>query len=219
MQSRVLLFCGIIASILYAAAVGVGGALWPGYSHIARAVSDLVSTGAPNKALLELLFALYNVGVGAFALGMLLTLRTFAGEVGRRVGLAGSLSLIAEAAFGLLTLLVPEPAGGMSAAMTSTGAMHIVFAGLSSLATMISMVLIGIWFRRAPALSGLAAYSFVSVAVVFVSGALGAVAVGSGSSLAGLVERITIGGFIQWLFVVSIVLSTIHRTLAGRGAY
>ena len=61
MRNKILMLSGILAPIAYVGAVVVGGLLRPGYSHIAQYVSELIEAGAPNKALLDPLFALYNV--------------------------------------------------------------------------------------------------------------------------------------------------------------
>jgi hypothetical protein len=41
------------------------------------------------------------------------------------------------------------------------------------------------------------------LAVVFLSGGLAATTIAHPSPFNGLIERITIGGFLQWLFVIS----------------
>jgi hypothetical protein len=122
------------------------------------------------------------------------------------VGEMGAVVLIAQGIFGLATLFFPEPAGGMSATMTRTGELHIVFAGLSSLTTMISILLMGLWFKKSQRRRKYASYSFLSVAIVFLTGGLAAICVAHQSPFAGLVERITIGGFMQWLFVIALNL-------------
>jgi hypothetical protein len=127
------------------------------------------------------------------------------------LGSIGAVILVLEGLFGFITLLFPEDAGPISE-MTSTGQMHIVFAGLSSLTTMLTMLLIGIWLRSVPSLKRYGAYSFISLLVVFVAGGLAAVSVANHSPIGGLIERITIGGFIQWLFVIAWTLYIAYST-------
>lgn len=81
--------------------------------------------------------------------------------------------------------------------------MHIVLAGLSSLATMLAFVLIGLWLRRFSAYRGYSMFSFAVLAIVFVSGGLAAYGVANAHPLAGLFERGAIFGFIAWLLVVA----------------
>jgi hypothetical membrane protein len=214
MKNKVLMLCGILAPVIYIFTVVLGGAIRPGYSHVAQAVSDLIATEAPNKALLDSLFALYNLLTIAFGVGLFLYVRSSNQKRGNLVGTLGALILGASAVFGVIILFFPEPVGGMAAPITSTGTMHIVFAGLSSLSTMLAMLLMGFWFRNNPRLQRYGLYSFISVAVVFLSGGLAAVSVANQSPIAGLLERITIGGFIQWLFVIAAMLYSSEVTLA-----
>jgi len=212
MKNKVLMLCGILAPVLYVLTVILGGVIRPGYSHIAQAVSDLIATEAPNKSLLDPLFALYNLLAIAFALGLLQHVRNDHQNRRILIGTIGALAVAAQGIFGLATLSFPEPAGGMSAAITSTGIMHIVFAGLSSLTTMLAILLMGFWFRNNQPLRGYGLYSFISVAAVFLSGGFAAFSVATQSPIGGLVERITIGGFLQWLFIIALMMYSSKAT-------
>ena len=148
MNNKVLMLCGILAPVIYVITVILGGALRPEYSHVSQAVSDLVAAEAPNKSLLDPLFGIYNVLTFAFGVGLFQYVRTDNQNRRQVVGTLGALFLVAEGLFGFVTLFFPEPVGGMSAPITSTGTMHIVFAGLSSLSTMLAILLMGFWFRN-----------------------------------------------------------------------
>jgi len=213
MKNKRLLFCGILATAVYVITVILGGILTPEYSHISQAVSDLIAAGAPNKSLLDLLFALYNLLVIAFSVGLVQFVRSDQQNRRKVVGTVGALCLVAEGIFGLLTLFFPEDLGEMSAAISRTGMMHIVFAGLSSLTTMLTILLMGFWFKNSLRWQKYGRYSFISVGVVFVSGGLAAASIATGGSYGGLAERITIGGFLQWLFVISLALYSFDEAL------
>jgi hypothetical protein len=73
----------------------------------------------------------------------------------------------------------------------------------------------GFWFRNNPRLHSYGLYSFISVAVVFLSGGLAAISVANQSPIAGLLERITIGGFLQWVFVIAARISSLQMTQAA----
>ena len=73
MKLKALYFSGMLVPFTYFLLYVVGGALRPGYSHLAESVSELLSPGAPNKALLDginYLFAslimLFGIGVFIF---------------------------------------------------------------------------------------------------------------------------------------------------------
>lgn len=204
MRNKVLMLSGVLAPVIYSLSVVVGGILRPGYSHIAQYVSELIETGAPNKALLDPLFAIYNILTIAFGIGLFLYIRGIPENRRKMVGIVGALVLIAEGIFGFLTVFFPQdPIGSMA---TATGSMHIVLASLSSLTTMLAMLFVGLWFRVIPSLRGYGIYSFVSLGIVFVSGGLAASTIAHPGPINGLIERITIFGFIQWLLVIGLRL-------------
>lgn len=202
MRNKILTLSGVLAPLAYVMAVIVGGILRPGYSHIAQYVSELIETGAPNKAILDPLFAIYNILTIAFGIGLFLYVRDILETRRKMVGIVGVLVLIAEGIFGFLTVFFPQDPIGSPA--TATGSMHIVLASLSSLTTLLAMLFLGLWFRVIPSLRHHGVYSFVSLGIVFVSGGLAASTIAHPGPVNGLIERITIFGFIQWLFVIGL---------------
>jgi hypothetical protein len=115
---------------VYVVAVVLGGLLSPDYSHASQAISELIEVGAPNKWLLNPLFALYNLLTGTFAVGLFLVVRTRRRTERRLSGLLGALVLVFEAFVGLVTVFFPQDPPGSPP--TPTGATHIALAGLSS---------------------------------------------------------------------------------------
>ena len=202
---KTLIICGVLAVLIYIAAVVIGGAIRPGYSHVANFISELISAEAPNQNFLNSMFALYNLLVGSFAVGLLIFMRTNNATPALNIGRIGGYILIAEAVFGFLTIFFPQDVRGTPA--TFTGTMHIILASLSSLATMGAMFCLFFWFKKTPAVTGMALYTLVSLIVVFVSGGLTAYLTGRNSPVVGLAERITIGSFLQWVLVVAVQLS------------
>jgi len=75
MFRKALLYCGIAAPILYVITVIVGAAVRSDYSHIINAISELLSNGAPNKAILDVVFNIYNALLLAFAIGGFIALK------------------------------------------------------------------------------------------------------------------------------------------------
>ncbi len=204
MRDRILMICGMLAPAVYVVTVIVGGLLRPGYSQLSQYVSELIEAGAPNKALLDPLFAVYNVLTLLFGLGLFRVVRLTPAGRGKAEGTLGALFLIAEGVFGLLTVFFPQDPIG--APVTSSGTMHILLASLSSLTTMLAMLFTGLWFLNAVGLRRDAVYSFASLAVVFISGGMAASTISHPLPFSGLLERITIGGFLQWMFVIALRL-------------
>lgn len=200
-MKKFLMLCGCSAAVIYVGTVILGGLLRPGYSHISMAISELVADGAPNRSLLSSLFLLYNALLTIFGIGLFLKVNSQSGR--KRSGIIGSLALVLVGIAGILMEIVfaQEPGG---TATTFTGIMHFVMAGIASLGTMVAVLGIGLWFRNIPDLKSYVLYSIISVAIIFVSGGSSVPAMANHSPLFGLIERITIGTFIVWLFITGL---------------
>jgi hypothetical protein len=203
-QSRpnIWLIGGLLAPLVYVAAVVVGGILTPGYSHVAGPVGALTMPGAPAALVLIPLFALYNALLIAFAF----TVRDVLRAEGVRLGLGAPTALAVAALLGALMLLYPiDPVGAPS---TETGRMHLWFAAVASFATMLAVLSIAGAFGRSGR-RAFAIYSYVSLAAILVSDIWAVMTAADMSALMGLAERLTIGAFLQWLFVLALAL--LHR--------
>jgi hypothetical membrane protein len=192
-----LIIAGILAPLTFAAVTLVGAAIRPGYSHVRNAVSELVETGAPHRTGLNWAFLFYNLFTIAFGLGLTVL------SVNRTVMAAGWLVVIT----GLLgAIMWPFPMDHIGTPATPRGRGHLVLAGLVSLATMAAILTFAIGSSRIPGWESFATYSYVSFGVVAVTGALAAFSAVRLWRTMGLLERLTIGAFLQWQLVLAIVL-------------
>jgi len=199
---------GIIAPVAYTIFVVFGGAMTPGYSHTAQAISELTAAGAPHKFILDILFSTYNIMLMAFGIGFLQYVLST--QPPQKSGLAGSWCLIAIGAMGLLTnLLFPMDARGAPA--TFPGIMHLVLAGLLSLGTILATLLVGVWQIKQSGnkLSGVV--SLAACAVIVLTGGFAAAAAATISPLMGLIQRMTIGSFMLWVFFFGVKLTLISQ--------
>ena len=213
MMKKILMMCGLGAALIYTGTVILGGMIRPEYSHLKEAISELVADGAPNRLLLSSLFLVYNALVSLFGLGLFL--KALSHPRGRVLGIAGSLVLMLLVGISgvLMELAFPQDPGGLPT--TFAGTMHIVMAGVASLGTMAAVLLLGLWFRNFPELKKHAVYSLVSVAVIFVSGGFTAAAMANQFTYFGILERVTIGTFIVWLFVMGYKLGQLQGTASS----
>jgi hypothetical protein len=169
-------------------------------------ISELIAVGAPHTSLLTPLFTLYDILLAAFGAGLLLAV-AHSEQPGTRSGFWGALALIAAGILGvLMNLFFPQDPGGPP--VTLAGTVHVALAGVLSLGTMLAILCTGLWLRQAPGLYAYWIYSLASLVLVAVSGGLGAAAIAMSSPSLGLVERVTIGAFIQWVFVIALKLAT-----------
>jgi hypothetical protein len=195
--AQLLYGAGILAPVIFVATVLIGAAIRPGYSHRGNAVSELIEAGAPHKLSLDLAFVAYNAVLVAFAVGLL---NLFA-EAPIAVRLAVWL-LMATGVVGIVTWQFPmDPIGKPS---TTRGKGHLVLAGLMSVGTMATILSFAIGAANMAHWGWFSVYSYVSFAWVLGTGGLAALsAIGHWPTM-GLLERLTIGGGLQWTFVLGV---------------
>ena len=200
MLRKILVSCGIAAPVLYIVTAIVGAALRPDdYSHIVNAISELLSNGAPNKAVLDVVFNIYNALLLAFAIGAYSVAKNMPRLTQVSMGVLVGIQVLSFS-WGFFPM---DPLG---AEATFAGTMHNVLGGVVALTTIIMPLLMGLGVRRLDGFSRYANFSFVSSAIIFVSGLTGVILAGQGVQLFGLFERITIGSYEIWLIVTALSL-------------
>ena len=198
MNQKTLIFCGMLVPFAYIFLYILGGALRPGYSHISESVSELLSPGAPNKKLLDIInltFALLLTlfGIGVFRFVMDHEQSTLAGRIGAGLIIAVGVASIGSAIF-------PQDATGTP--RTLPGTLHVIFVfGCQIPGSLLSTLLIGIWMNQANIFPGFATYSFISTGVIVLSGILAGPTMGT--PIMGLVERISALAVHQWVFLLA----------------
>lgn len=205
-----LVWAGLAAGAVYTGVVVVGGAITPGYSHVGQHVSSLYQAGAAAAAPIAAGFVVYNLCVAGFGIGVA-KLASRLGQPRRRIGIAGGVSLVLTGAAGLLDVVFPQDPIG--AAITTTGTLHIVFAGVASLLTLATIGLVAAWALARPSLRAFGWYAVLTLVVIAVSGPIAAVATANLWPTMGLVERVPIFGFVQWAVVYSLMLAAHTRRL------
>jgi hypothetical protein len=205
MLRKLLIYCGLAAPVLYVFTAIIGAALRPDdYSHIVNAVSELLSNGAPNKAILDVVFNIYNALLLVFAIGAFSALRNSPSLSRFAMGILVAIQVLSFS-WGFFPM---DPLG---AEATFAGTMHNVLGGVVAMATIVMPLLMGLGLRRLDDFNRYAVYSFISSAIIFVSGLTGVILAGQGVHLFGLFERITIGTYEVWIFVTALRLLVIQR--------
>ena len=198
MQQRSLSLCGVIAPVLFIFMTILGGALRPGYSHLSDTVSELFSPGSPNKLLLDPLFTIYTLLMVLFGIGVLRFVRK--NENATPMGTIGASMLIVAGSVSMTTATIfPQDAWG--SAPTFPGKMHEILSGVVGLISLLSMLLLGIWFNQAGIFPGFGTYSFITIGIVALS--TGVMIANMGGPLMGLTERITILFGFSWTFILA----------------
>ena len=104
MNQRFLSMCGVVAPVLFVFMTILGGALRPGYSHIADTVSELFSPGSPNKRLLDTLYTIYALLLALFGIGVLQLVR--GSKQSTHIGIIGAWMFIAMGLVSVATITV-----------------------------------------------------------------------------------------------------------------
>lgn len=198
MAGKVLLICGILASLIYVGSDILAALRWEGYSYISQTVSELRAIGAPTRPLLIPVLAIYAVLEIAFGSGV-------RREAGRKRDLrtAGVL-LIGLGVIDLVAIFFPIHLRGTEVTLTDT--MHKILTGVTVL---LILLIIGFgatshgkWFRL---------YSYATILVLLVCGVwsfsdASRIEANLPTPWIGVRERINIYGYMLWMAVLAGVL-------------
>ena len=197
---KVLLICGVLSSLLYVAMNIFVPMLFPGYSSASQTVSELSAIDAPTRSLWVMLAIVYSFLVIAFGWGI----RESSGQK-RPLRIAGTL-MIVYAVIGLAWPPMHQREVLAADGGTLTDTMHIVF----TIVSVICMLMI-IGFCAVSFGNRFRFYSIVTVIVLLVFGLLTGLDAPSMQAnettpWIGVWERISIGAYLLWVSVLSIVL-------------
>lgn len=196
---KLLLVCGILSSVLYAAMTVFIARLWDGYNSWSQTISELSAVDAPTRSVWMLPGALYTVLIVAFGWGVWLS----AGR-SRSLRAVGGL-ILAYGSLGLFWPFAPMHQREVLAAGGGTlgDTMHLV---LSAVTVILMLIAIGV---------GAAAFGrrfrVYSIGTLVILGAGGAmtfleapnVAVNLPTPWIGVWERINLGMFLLWVIVLA----------------
>ena len=197
---KVLLFCGIASSVLYA--LMIWAIRYEGYSPVSQVPSELTAIGAPTRALWAQLGWIYTVLVTAFGFG----LWTSAGR-NRALRAVGGL-ILAYASLGLLWPFAAMHQREVLAAGggTSSDTMHVVLGGVT-----VFLMFLAIGFGATAFGKPFRIYSVATIIVLLTFGALTFIEAprlqaNLPTPWIGLWERINISVFLLWVAILAAVL-------------
>jgi hypothetical protein len=200
MLQRVMLACGILASLLYVATDILGGLRYPGYSFTSQAVSELMARGSPSEAFVDPLFLFSGVLGLAFGIAVF----RHAGSQNRALRIAGML-LIAYTLLGFTgpTLFEMNPRGAGS---VDTDTPHILLTGVT-----VMLMLSAIGFGGFALGKRFFIYSLATLLTVIFLGVLtipfaGRLAAGEATPGLGIIERTMIGAWLLWEAMLAVSL-------------
>ena len=197
---KILLFCGILSSLLYVVMNVVVAMLYAGYSSVSQTVSELSAIGAPTRQLWFFLGIAYSLLMAAFGIGICQSAAR-----NHSLKIMGALML----AYGTISLFWPPmhqrqvlATGGA----TFTDTMHIVFTVVTVLLMVLAIGYGAVAFGKRFCL-----YSIITLVLLCVFGTLTGLAAphvqaNLPTPLVGVWERINIGVFLLWVVILAIAL-------------
>lgn len=198
MLRKVLLLCGVIASLLYVCTDVLGAMRWTGYHYTSQSISELMAIDAPSRPLVVPLFLAYDVLVIAFGCGI----SQSAG--GKRALRIVAHLMIAYGLAGLVGPFVPVHQRGIPATLTDV--LHIVVT-----VVLVMLILLMIGFGAVSLGKRFRAYSIATLILLVFFGTLTGmggprIAANLPTPWLGITERINIFGFLLWAAVLGLAL-------------
>jgi hypothetical protein len=199
---RILLGCGVLASLLYLGIDQLAAIRFGGYhSFTTQTISELSARGAPTKSLVDPLYILYDVLAIAFGIGVWMSARG-----NRPLRITAGL-LIGYGVVGLPgPWLFPMNLRGVGGDLP-----HVALTGVIVLFIVAALVsgafALGYRFRL---------YSFATLILTLAFGALTSVqakglVTGEPTPLIGVAERLCVGAFLAWVVVLGVALLRAER--------
>ncbi|HEX3166405.1 MAG TPA: DUF998 domain-containing protein [Chitinophagaceae bacterium] len=207
MGRKLLLFCGVLASLLYIAMNIFIPPLYEGYNWITQTVSELSAVDAPTRPLWFPLGIAYTLFIAAFGWGVFKS----AGQK-RSLRIVGIL-LIINGLIGLTWSPMHQREVLAAGGGTFTDTWHLVMATVTVLLMFFSIGLGAAAFGK-----GFRFYSIVTILVFVVFGILTFseapnVDKNGSTPYIGLWERINIAAFMTWILVfANILLKAVKKT-------
>lgn len=206
---NILLFCGILSSLLYIVAILIGAMRWEDYNAASQSVSELIAIDAPTAPLIIPPLIAYSILIYAFGTGIWIS----SGQ--NRILRIMALLIVAKEVFGLLvTLFAPMHLRGAEKTLSDT--VHIVFTLSGTLLCMFPAMgfgasVFGKKFRY---------YTIGTMIIFLIFGCLAGfegprVAANLPTPWLGFWERINIFGYLLWIVVLSLILIRSQRSKEG----
>jgi hypothetical protein len=197
---RILLYCGILSSLLYVALNIFIPIQWESYDSSSQTVSELSAVGAPTRLLWMLLCIPYTVLVTLFGWGVWKS-----ANQNRALSIAGRF-LVVYGALGIIWPLAPmhlretlAEGGG-----TLSDTIHLLLGAVTEILFLFSMGFAAAALGRRFLIYTLTTFVFLVIFGVLTFLDAPGIAVNLPTPLLGIWERINIGVFLLWIVVLAI---------------
>jgi hypothetical protein len=201
-RRKILLFCGILSSLLYVSMLIFIPMRFEGYNSISQTISELSAIGAPSRSLWVPLGIIYTLLIAAFGWGIRLS-----ADNNRRLYVSGTLLAI-YGIVGIGWVFAPMHQREVLAAGggTFSDTMHLIMGAVSNLFMMVAM-----GFVAAALGNKFRFYTIVTIGTLLVFGILTGmrapdVNANRPTPFVGILEMIMLGVFLLWAVVLAGIL-------------
>jgi len=201
MNKKLFYLGGFGAGIFYLIGDIVGGIITPHYSYISNAVSELIQSGAENRFFLSLFLFIHALMIILFSFGILI--HHPYGKI-KSIYIGGVLLLGVGISHAFSSSIFPQDPVGSE--MTFPGLMHLIFVGFTVLFIFAIMPLLGLGLYKRYEWKSFRIFTFISLAIIIISGISSPIVIAKGIEVMGLTERLTGYMFYLWLFVLAFLL-------------
>lgn len=195
---KVLLFCGIIAPLLYIFADIFVSTQWAGYSYRDQAISELSAVGAPTRNLWNTILIPFSPLIIAFGFGVL-------SVAGHRMSMRiTGILLTLWGVSGYAWAFFPMNVRGSIGSTTDT--MHLVLAGVT-----VPLMMLFIGFGSGAAGRKFRIYSILTLVMMLIGGTVTAlqaprVAAQLPTPWMGIAERFSVHAPMVWILALAVIL-------------
>ena len=198
MKNKYLFFGGLLSGPIYLVGDIVGGIITPKYNYISNAASELIQTGVENRLPLSFFFLFHALAIIMMGLGLM---KEYPMSKSKAINFGGIMLLAIGISHSLSgTIFAMDPVGTEA---TTPGLIHLILVGVSVIAIFMLFPLIGHGFYKLNDWRGFKIYTYISLAIVVISGFASPIIINNELPYMGLSERITGYVFYIWLFVLS----------------
>ena len=198
---------GLIVPILFNAAVFILAAFYPGYSHIARTVSDLGASGSPVALFQNINFFAGGIFIVLFAIGL-------SKALSEKKKIWGGPFLVALFGLGMFAAGA-LPCDVVCEGYSKADQLHFIGPTIGFPAMIAGLFVLARAFKKRDSWKRLAEYTFITAWWLLVSQIFFYVAVGgvveSLIPVTGLAQRFFVWAMFLWIFVVSLHMARIPR--------
>jgi hypothetical protein len=195
---KILLICGVLASVLYILGDIVASSIYPGYRYFDQMVSQLSAVGAPTRPLMLTLYPIFNILMAVFGIGVLVSAGRKASV--RITGVLIVFYAIVQLAMSLFPQLSMQLSGDFAANIP-----HMIATALTVL-----LLILFIAFGAFSDGKSFRIYSFITILIMLVFGALTSVQAPKlddnfSASGFGAIERVCVYAPMIWLLAFALV--------------